>query len=82
MASLQINDRGKGGAGLLSDGEGIRPVNDRLAVLNGLMVGLFISLGVWGPQVYSLRNLPVSPKYGSILLSGLLIIGLGGAYWA
>ena len=58
--------------------EPVRPVYYKLAATNGILIGLFVSLGVWGVQIYALRDLPITPKYGSILLAAALVIGLCG----
>ncbi len=82
MAPVQtIDNKGKKATAVLPDANNedtLRPVYYRLAALNGALIGLSISLGVWGREIFTLRNLPVSPKYGSILVASLLLIGLGG----
>ncbi len=50
------------------------PSYGRLAVLNGLLIGLAISLAYWGPKVMVLLDLPVPSVYPGIILSSLLII--------
>ena len=80
MAPVQtINEHEKKDAARFpTDEQPVQPVYYRLAALNGALIGLCIALGVWGIEVFTLRNLPVTPKYGSIFLAGLLVIGLCG----
>ena len=46
----------------------------RLGLLNGLLLGTAVAIGVWGLQVYAFRALPVAQKYASILVAGTAVI--------
>ena len=48
----------------------------RLGLLNGLLIGLALVLGVWFQQVVNLLAVPAAASYGSILLAVGLIIAL------
>lgn len=80
MAPIQtLNDPDKkqaAGRPFSEGNESVRPVYYKLAALNGALIGLAVCLGVWGREIFILRNLPVTPKYGSIILASLLVIGL------
>ncbi|MCA9932744.1 MAG: hypothetical protein H6662_14655 [Ardenticatenaceae bacterium] len=45
-----------------------------LGVLNGLFVGVAISLGAWGGEFYRLADLPVARPFGGLGMSSLLIL--------
>jgi hypothetical protein len=50
----------------------------RLGLLNGLLIGLALALGVWGPALLALIRLPVALLLPSMLLAALLLVALGG----
>jgi hypothetical protein len=50
----------------------------RLGLLNGLLIGLALVLGVWVQQIVNLAAVPAAASYGSILLAVGLIVALGG----
>ena len=52
--------------------------NQKPSLINGLLIGLAIALGAWGLKAFQLAELPVLLKYPSLILSGVLMIGLGG----
>jgi hypothetical protein len=59
------------------DGQQIK-IYRRMGLLNGLLIGLALAASVWLQQVITLAALPVSAPYGSILLTGTLIVILSG----
>jgi len=80
MAPVQtVNNHGQRGTSQSfpdDEDESFRPVYYKLAALNGALIGLCISIGVWGQEIFVLASLPVTPKYGSVFLAALLVIGL------
>ncbi len=78
MAPIQTIENPQTPGPAAFDDEPVRPVYYKLAAINGILIGLFVSLGVWGVQIYSLRDLPITPKYGSILLAAALVMILCG----
>lgn len=46
----------------------------RVGLLNGMLIGVAVSIGLWGVQFFNILSLPLAQKYNSILLASLLII--------
>lgn len=50
----------------------------RVGLLNGVFIGVAVTMGLWGVQIFNLFPLPLAQKYNSLLLASLLIILLCG----
>jgi hypothetical protein len=50
----------------------------RLGLLNGLLIGTAVTVGVWAQQIYALQALPLGQTSGGILLAAALIILMCG----
>lgn len=54
----------------------LRTAYRRLGLLNGLLIGLALAIGIWGPQVATLLRVPSQSPYGSLLLALILLLAL------
>lgn len=56
----------------------------RLGLLNGLLIGLTLALGVWGPSLLALAPLPTEWLSASILVGAVGVIAVSGVagWWA
>jgi hypothetical protein len=54
------------------------PTYRRLGLVNGLLIGLALSAGIWGGPLLFLADLPMPLRYGSLLLQILITILIGG----
>lgn len=50
----------------------------KLGLYNGLLIGLALALGAWGPEAIDLRAAHLRLLYPSLLCGGLFVIGVGG----
>jgi hypothetical protein len=50
----------------------------RLGLWNGLLIGLALSVGVWGSEVASQAGLPITGRYPSLIAAALLLIAFCG----
>lgn len=58
------------------------PAYRRLGLLNGLLIGLALALGIWGFEAIRLSGLPMPLQYPALILSSLgLILLCGFAGW-
>ncbi len=53
-----------------------RPIYRRLSLLNGLLIGLALSLGAWGVELWRIARLPVAGYMPSLLLGAAVVIVL------
>jgi hypothetical protein len=54
------------------------PVYRRLGAINGLLIGLALALGAWGPEAWRVARLPVTAYLPSLLLGLGLVVALCG----
>lgn len=60
----------------------VRPSARRLGLLNGLLIGLALALGIWGWEAITLLEVPVVLRYPSLIFAALLLItGFGVTGW-
>ncbi len=52
--------------------------NQKICLINGLLIGLALALGTWGLEAVRLADVPVPLQYPSLLVGGLFFTGLGG----
>lgn len=74
MASVQLINR----ADNMVEDRSASIVFQRLGLLNGMLIGLALGLGLWGQQVWMLSQLPVELPYASIALGSVALILLYG----
>lgn len=79
MATTEPVDKKPRVASLDDDIQDVRPQTmARLGLLNGVLIGLAVAVGLWGVQAIALQPLPLVQKYHSILLAGGLVVAVCG----
>ena len=53
-----------------------------LGLVNGLLIGLAVAVGVWGPQLSALADVPIEARYTSYIIAVIaLLVVTGFAGW-
>jgi hypothetical protein len=55
-----------------------RPGYRKLGLLNGLLIGLAMVMGAWGPEAWKLWRLPMPLAYGGLVIASLILLLLYG----
>jgi hypothetical protein len=56
-----------------------KPLYRRMGLWNGLAIGAGLALGAWAPAVWTVRNLPVSLRFGPYIISAIALLAFTGA---